>query len=104
MGDRINKQRKAELTQFATELTALCQKYGKEVMPNTVIVIQVDIFEADFPFPVVRHEFRGKDLAQALGFYYAHLKTDQFMRDCVTIGRFFNLGCRAVVSSRVEEL
>lgn len=51
------------------------------------------IFENGIGFPVVVHAFNGTSLAQAQGFYQAHMKTDAFLRGCVS-GSFGRLKCR----------
>ena len=56
----------------------------------------VDIYEpagVGWDYPVVRHEFFGKTQAEAEGYFNSHMKTDVFMRDCVTRQRWERVEC-----------
>lgn len=56
----------------------------------------VDIYEAEIPdYPVVTHVFNGKTKKEAIGYFKAHLTTDEFLRGCVNKGRWKTLDCRA---------
>lgn len=56
----------------------------------------VDIYEAEISdYPVVTHVFNGKTKKEAMGYFKAHLTTDDFLRGCVSEGRWKTLKCRA---------
>ncbi len=58
----------------------------------------VDIYErmVGSAYPVVSHVFYGKTQAEAYGYYTSHLRTDAFLRGCVTRGRWSQVDCHAV--------
>lgn len=58
----------------------------------------VKIFEPSVSedFPVVTHIFSGRSAEEAERYLEAHMETDEFLRDCVTEGRFGDLECIAV--------
>jgi hypothetical protein len=57
----------------------------------------VDIYESEIQeYPVVTHVFNGKTKKEAMGYFRAHLTTDEFLRDCVNSGRWKTLSCHAV--------
>lgn len=60
-------------------------------------VLVVDTYEHDGgnKFPIVTHQFRGKTKSEALGYYQAHLKTDEFLRGCVEKRRWRSVNCNA---------
>jgi hypothetical protein len=45
-------------------------------------------------YPVVAHIFRGATKKEALGYYNAHLKFDEFLRLCQESGQFKTVTCR----------
>lgn len=49
--------------------------------------VQVDIFENTL-YPVVRHQFFGKEMHEARTYMQAHMGTDVFLRDAVKTGYF----------------
>lgn len=65
-------------------------------------VLVIDIYEPSmgFDYPVVRHEFPGRTQAEAIGYFEAHVGTDEFLRACVYEGRFERIDC--VAESRFE--
>jgi len=58
-------------------------------------ILRIDIYESK-PYPVVRHEFRGRTVAEVRRYALAHAKSDKFFLDCLVFGRFGNVKCRAV--------
>ena len=52
--------------------------------------IQVDIFEAAtrYAYPIVRHQFLGKDRAEAMRYHDSHRQSDRFIRECEDKGMF----------------
>lgn len=58
-------------------------------------VLQIDIYEKK-PYPIVRHEFRGRTIQEVRQYAVAHAKNDRFLLECLVSGRFDNLKCRAV--------
>lgn len=63
--------------------------------------IQVDIFEASsrYAYPVVRHQFLGKDRAEAMRYHESHRQSDRFIRECEDKQMFGNdVRCRAVIT------
>lgn len=46
------------------------------------------------PYAAVVHAFYGQTLEEAEGYYRAHLKSDQFLRACSTVGKFGKTSCR----------
>lgn len=59
-------------------------------------VYHVDIFEpegAGTDYPVVRHSFYGKTKEEAQGYYESHLKTDDFLKDCVDSNKWEQVKC-----------
>lgn len=58
----------------------------------------VDIYEkaTKEAYPVVRHIFVGKTKDEAQGYFGSHMKTDEFMRDCVKKGKWEQVECRSV--------
>lgn len=65
----------------------------------------VDIYEqaAGDAYPVVQHEFFGRERDEATGYFDAHMGTDTFMRDCVRDGHWKDVQCRAVGAWRAVE-
>lgn len=58
----------------------------------------VNIYEprgAGLDYPVVQHVFFGRTKAEADGYYRSHLKTDSFLRGCVTRRRWERVECEA---------
>lgn len=69
--------------------------------------IQVDIFEAAtrYAYPVVRHQFLGKDRAEAMRYHDSHRQSDRFIRECEDMGMFQgDVPCRAVITEGWTEL
>lgn len=52
------------------------------------------IYEGTKNYPAVVHIFYGKSPAEANGYLQAHMKTDAFLRSCVTEHKFANFKCR----------
>lgn len=44
--------------------------------------IRVDIYENGL-YPVVSHIFYGRTLREAHGYFHAHMRTDEFLRDAI---------------------
>jgi hypothetical protein len=60
----------------------------------------VDIFEpagAGTDYPVVQHTFYGRTKREAEGYFKSHMKTDVFLRDCVTRQRWERVACTATM-------
>jgi hypothetical protein len=57
-----------------------------------------EIFEGDTPYPVVTHVFTGKTREEAKGYFKAHMKTDRFMREMETSGKFGEIKGRTKVT------
>jgi len=54
----------------------------------------VEIYEAEIPeYPVVTHIFTGKTQKESLGYFKAHMTTDDFLRECVSSGKWKSLSC-----------
>lgn len=56
----------------------------------------VDIYEpsgAGMDHPILRHTFFGATLAEARGYFEAHLETDAFLRGCVEKQRWRTVDC-----------
>jgi hypothetical protein len=55
----------------------------------------IDIYEG--PKLVLRHIFFGSTLDESIHYYNSHMKSDEFMRDCINGGCFKgNVPCKAV--------
>lgn len=55
----------------------------------------MQIWEEGGPtFPVVEHLFNGSSMGEALGYFKAHMTTDEFLRDCVERGEWNGIKCR----------
>ncbi len=54
-----------------------------------------NIYEGDEREPTLTHVFYGETRKRAGEVYQAHMRSDSFMRDCVTQGRFSDFSCRA---------
>lgn len=67
--------------------------FGEEKVKGWVL--RIDIYEKK-PYPVVRHEFRGRTVEEAKRYAMAHAKYDSFLQECVLSGRFDGFDCRAV--------
>ena len=53
------------------------------------------VYETGGPgFPVVEHIFNGRTYSQALAFFRAHLRSDSFLRSCLTTGYYTGFSCR----------
>jgi hypothetical protein len=57
-------------------------------------VCVVEIYEAK-PYPVVEHRFYGATQVEAMHYFQSHMKTDEFLRGCVTKGSWDGIQCRA---------
>lgn len=44
---------------------------------------------------VLQHSFFGATQEEAQGIFQAHMRTDQFLRDCTTSGHWQNVTCRS---------
>lgn len=44
-------------------------------------------------YPIVQHVFLGKTKEEALGYFNAHLGTDEFLRGCVEQRRWHQVEC-----------
>jgi hypothetical protein len=55
----------------------------------------VDIYEpgGGHDYPIVRHVFAGDTREEAEGYFDAHMKTDAFLRGCVTKQRWRDVDC-----------
>lgn len=53
------------------------------------------IYEGNESEPTLTHVFYGETLERAWGIHDAHMKTDSFMRSCVTSRRFRDFRCHA---------
>lgn len=60
--------------------------------------IRVDIYEVGTPYPVVRHEFLGRNRDEALGYFKAHQMTDTFLNSMIRFGRWRDVRGRAEVT------
>lgn len=57
----------------------------------------VEIYESQRRFPIVVHVFNGTTKREAMGYFEAHMKTDSFLRGCVSDNQFGNIRCRSTV-------
>jgi len=46
-------------------------------------------------YPVVVHHFNGATRKEALGYLRAHMKTDEFLRDCTRKGKWDGVKCKS---------
>lgn len=61
-----------------------------------IYVLEVDSYEPGSPFPILTHTFRGRDRAEAYGYYRSHLSADRFLGECQRRGWFAAPGGRPV--------
>lgn len=58
----------------------------------SLFMYQVNIFEplskSGNEYPVVQHNFYGKDQQEALHYFHSHVKTDAFLREGMEKGKF----------------
>lgn len=59
-----------------------------------MVAIVHRIYEGTSHLPVLEHRFFGKTVAEAERIYFAHMKTDSFLRRCVEKGKFADFTCR----------
>jgi hypothetical protein len=58
--------------------------------------LYVDIYEEGNELVVVRHVFEGHSRSEAQRYFNSHVQTDEFLRLCITRGRWRDVRCRAV--------
>ena len=75
-----------------------CQLFAKAAEePEAGHALVVDIYEPEGvgdAYPVVRHIFYGESQKEAHGYYESHMKTDEFMRDCVKKKKWKKVRCK----------
>lgn len=69
-------------------------------------VLTVDIYEAEVgdDYPVVVHQFLGRTREEALGYFEAHKKTDQFLMGCIEHGKWNGVECWTEQDWDTEEI
>lgn len=71
---------------------------AQDVSSYYQLVVDITEGATKHKYPVVRHIFVGKTRKEAQGYYDSHMKTDEFMRDCVKDDKWKDVECKHTLS------
>lgn len=71
---------------------------------SKIWVYQIDVYDEQVPYPIVRHIFMGQTQQEAQSYYRMHLSNDSFLQGCLDGGEFNGHTFRCAAEWREAEL